>query len=581
MANLSVSNNEFYLGDEQIQLISGAIHYFRIVPQYWEDRLLKLKAAGFNCVETYVPWNLHEPKEGQYNFEGLANIEEFIRIAGRLDLHVIVRPTPYICAEWELGGLPSWILKDRNMRLRSYYEPFLEKVDNYFDELLKRLKPLQTTNGGPIIAMQVENEYGSYGNDTKYLEYLKDSMIDRGIDVLLFTSDGPTDFMLQGGTIPGTLATVNFGSRPEASFDLLRKYFPDSPNMVMEFWNGWFDHWGEEHHTRDPQDTADTFEHMLSRGDSVNFYMFHGGTNFGFYNGANHGGKYEPTVTSYDYDCPISETGDLTPKFHLVRDAVSKHKDLGELVLPEPIPKIDYGKVNFKESINLFDALLDISSPIERANPESMEDVGQDYGFILYRTQLTGPKGKMPLSIKDVGDRALIFIDKEFKGIIDRWDNKKVDIEVPKEGAQLDILVENMGRINYGPLIRDHKGVTDGVLLGQQYQYGWEIYSLPMTNLDQLKYKTDEDRPKDTPAFFRGTFEVDKIGDTFAEFAGWKKGIILINGFNIGRYWEIGPQETLYIPGPLLKEGENEIVIFELHEPDNTEIALIDEHKLG
>src|SRR5690625_17290 len=300
------------------------MHYFRIVPEYWEDRLLKLKACGFNCVETYIPWNLHEPKEGEFNFSGIANIEEFINVAEKVGLHVIVRPSPYICAEWEFGGLPSWLLADRNMRIRSFYKPFLDKVDRYFDELLARLRPLQSTNGGPIIAMQIENEYGSFGNDKQYLEYMRDGMIERGIDVLLFTSDGPTDLMLQGGTIDNVLATVNFGSRPKQGFEILQKHFPNTPNIVMEYWNGWFDHWGEEHHTRDPQDAADTFSEMIESGASVNFYMFHGGTNFGFFNGANHGGKYEPTVTSYDYDCPISETGDLTPKFYAVREAVAK-----------------------------------------------------------------------------------------------------------------------------------------------------------------------------------------------------------------------------------------------------------------
>lgn len=355
MSKLTVVENELHINDKPIQLISGAIHYFRIVPEYWEDRLLKLKACGFNCVETYIPWNLHEPKEGEFDFTGIANAVEFIRIAERLGLYVIARPSPYICAEWEFGGLPSWLLADKNMQVRSYYEPYLEKVDNYYDVLLAKLKPLLQTNGGPIIAMQIENEYGSYGNDKHYLTYIKEAMVKRGIDVLLFTSDGPTDLMLQGGTIDNTLATVNFGSRPEESFAKLQDYFPNTPNIVMEYWNGWFDHWGEEHHQRDPQDAADTFSDMLQSGASVNFYMFHGGTNFGFYNGANFDENYQPTITSYDYDCPLSETGDITPKFHAVRESIAKHKDLGELVLPEPTPKKDYGIVSMMESANLFE----------------------------------------------------------------------------------------------------------------------------------------------------------------------------------------------------------------------------------
>lgn len=581
MSKLTVQGKKLYMDEEPIQLISGAIHYFRVVPEYWEDRLLKMKAAGFNCVETYIPWNLHEPKEGEFNFTGIANVEEFFRIAQRVGLHVIARPSPYICAEWEFGGLPSWLLADRNMQIRSYYEPYLEKVDNYFDNLLERLKPLLQTNGGPIIAVQIENEYGSYGNDKKYLNYLKEALLKRDIDVLLFTSDGPTDLMLQGGTVENVLATVNFGSNPAGAFELLQKNFPDTPNIVMEFWNGWFDHWGEQHHTRDHQDAADTFAEMLERGDSVNFYMFHGGTNFGFYNGANHGDAYQPTVTSYDYDCPISETGDLTPKYHAVREAVAKHKDLGELVLPEPIPKKDYGTVNMEASINLYEALDKISSPIQKTHPETMEKMGQDYGFILYRNFLKGIQKSGVITIDEVRDRALVFVDQKFQGVIDRWENNTIKIDVPKEGAQLDILVENMGRINYGPRMNDPKGITKGVRFDYQFLFDWTIHTLPLDNLESLTFKENPEALSETPTFYKGKFQVDDIGDTFVELPGWKKGVVFVNGFNLGRYWEIGPQETLYLPGPLLKKGENEIIVFELHAHEQPTISLIDEHKLG
>lgn len=581
MPNLKVKDQQLILNNEPIQLISGAIHYFRIVPEYWEDRLAKLKACGFNCVETYVPWNLHEPKEGQFNFEGIANVEEFVRIAERLGLHVIIRPSPYICAEWEFGGLPSWLLADKNMRMRCYYQPFLEKVDHYFDELLKRFVPLLSTNGGPIIAMQIENEYGSFGNDKQYLNYIKEAMIKRDIDVLLFTSDGPTDLMLNGGSVENVLATVNFGSRPDESFAKLQEHFPNTPNIVMEYWNGWFDHWGEEHHTRDHTDAAQTFERMLERGDSVNFYMFHGGTNFGFYNGANFDKVHQPTVTSYDYDCPISETGDLTPKFYAVRDAIAKHKDIGELVLPEPIPKMNYGEVEMKESVSLSDALSMISAPIQRANPETMEQVGQDYGFILYRTFLKGPMPEADLTIQDVRDRALVFIDGEYKGIIDRWENEKISFAVPAEGVQIELLVENMGRINYGPMMmNDAKGISEGVRFERQFLFDWTIYPLPMDNLEQLQFNQEKNSDKG-PLFSKGIFTVEEIGDTFVQLPDGVKGFVVINGFNIGRFWNKGPQETLYVPGPLLKEGENEIIVFELHPNETQTVRLIDEHLLG
>lgn len=578
---LTVKGKDLYLNDKPFQLISGAIHYFRIVPEYWEDRLLKLKACGFNCVETYVPWNLHEPKEGTFNFEGIADIEQFVKIAERIGLYVIIRPSPYICAEWELGGLPAWLLADRNMRVRSNYEPYLEKVYNYYDVLLPKLKPLLSTNGGPIIAMQVENEYGSYGNDKQYLRHLKEAMEQREMDVLLFTSDGPTDLMLQGGTVNDVLATVNFGSRPKRAFQTLQQHFPSSPNIVMEYWNGWFDHWGEEHHTRDSQDAADTFSEMIENGDSVNFYMFHGGTNFGFYNGANHSEGYEPTVTSYDYDCPISETGELTSKFYAVREALAKHIDLEKMTLPDPIPKKNYGTVQMNQHVDLFDALEKISTPIQSANPNTMEELGQNYGFVLYRNFVKGTKEKAPLTIQDVRDRALVYVNQEYQGVIDRWENNTIDLEIPEEGAQLDILVENLGRVNYGPQLYDIKGITRGVLYQYQYLFDWTIYSLPMDDLSQLTFTEKNKQKREGSHFSRGTFNVEEVGDTFVDFYGWKKGVVFVNGFNIGRYWEIGPQETLYLPGPLLTKGENELVIFELHEHDNQTISLIDEHKLG
>lgn len=590
MRHLKVQGNEFYLNNEPIQLISGGIHYFRVVPEYWEDRLVKLKACGFNCVETYVPWNLHEPNEGRFDFSGLADIEAFIRIAERIGLYVIVRPSPYICAEWEFGGLPAWLLEDRNMRIRSYDTLYLEKVDNYYDVLMEKLRPLLHTNGGPIIAMQIENEYGSYGNDKAYLNYLKKAMKTRGIDVLLFTSDGPSALMLQGGTVDGILPTVNFGSRPRTQFPTLQKHFPGVPNMVMEFWNGWFDHWGEEHHTRNAQDVADTCREMLEDGASMNFFMFHGGTNFAFWNGANHEDGYQPTVTSYDYDSLLTESGDITEKFLAVRAVIDAHTPLGELVLPDPIPKKAYGKVELTKKVNLFDALETISSKVQQTHPVPMEKLGQNYGYTLYRTFLQGPLETAPLTIQEVRDRALIFVNGEYKGVIDRWENNTIDIAVPTEGAQLDILVENMGRINYGSHMYDPKGITEGVRFSHQFLFDWTIFPLPMDKLEKLPFKeenlalTDEIIRKDNisqPAFYKGTFRVKEVADTFIYLPGWVKGFVVVNGFNIGRYWEIGPQETLYIPGPLLHEGENELVIFELHGTEKATVSLIDYAKLG
>ncbi|MHA6485086.1 glycoside hydrolase family 35 protein [Paenibacillus sp. strain BS8-2] len=585
MAKLEVQGSQFQLDGETIRIWSGAIHYFRIVPEHWEDRLLKLKACGFNTVETYVPWNLHEPEEGSFNFEGLADIEQFIALAGNLGLHVIVRPSPYICAEWEFGGLPAWLLRDSDMQLRCMNDTYLQKVDAYYDVLIPKLVPLLSTNGGPIIAVQVENEYGSYGNDKDYLLYLKNGLLERGIDVLLFTSDGPTDQMLQGGTLPGVLATSNFGSRPEEEFAKFREYRPDEPLFCMEYWNGWFDHWLETHHTRDSKDVADVFDRMLSAGASVNFYMFHGGTNFGFYNGANHLVNYEPTITSYDYDAPLSECGDVTEKYMAVREVMRKHGAIVADEVPAPSRKLNYGKVAMKESASLFANLESLSTAVQRRCPEPMEKLGQNYGFILYRTQVTGPRTAQQLHLQDVHDRAQVFLNGEWIGTIERWDPKPIDVNIPAHGATLDILVENMGRINYGPLLRDRKGITEGVRLDNQFQFDWTIYPLPLSDLSKLPFSAQPSQPSgkaaENPAFYKGELFVDEAADTFVSLQGWTKGVVWINGFNIGRFWEKGPQQTLYVPGPLLREGRNEIVVLELHGTDRLEVELIDTHNLG
>ncbi|MEH6994968.1 beta-galactosidase [Neobacillus drentensis] len=577
-----IEGKQFINDGKPISIISGAVHYFRIVPEYWKDRLLKLKACGFNTVETYIAWNVHEPKPGKFSFEGMADVVRFIETAAELGLFVIVRPSPYICAEWEFGGLPSWLLEDSRMRLRCYHEPFLEKIDAYYDVLLPKLKPLLCTNGGPIIAMQIENEYGSYGNDQKYLNYIKDSMISRGIDVLLFTSDGPEDFMLQGGMIPGVLETVNFGSRPKEAFAKLAEYQPDKPLMCMEYWNGWFDHWGEQHHTRDAADVVQVLDQMLENNASVNFFMFHGGTNFGFFNGANHNETYEPTITSYDYDVLLNEAGDPTDKYYAVREVISKYIDLEPLQLPEPIKKKSFGHVNMSQQALLFESLHQLSSPVQRACPETMEQLGQDYGFILYKTRISGPREDAQLVLQEVHDRALVFLNDEYIGVVERWNkNDPLILSIPEEGAMLSILVENMGRVNYGPKLKDVKGITEGVRLGTQFLFDWTIYSLPLDDLSKLKFQSVQMLDHKEPVFYNGVFNVEETADTFLSLEGWTKGVAYINGFNLGRYWEIGPQKTLYIPAPLLKNGENEIIIFELHDAKQPVVTLCEEPDLG
>lgn len=580
MTDFKVLNNDFMLNDKPFKILSGAMHYFRVVPEYWKDRLLKLKACGLNTVETYVAWNVHEPARGEFNFKGIADIAEFVKTAQELGLYVIVRPGPFICAEWEFGGLPGWLLNEQGVKLRCLNKPYLDRVDIFFDALFNELKPLLCTNGGPIIAMQVENEYGSYGNDKKYLEYLKQGMINRGIDVLLFTSDGPTDLMLQAGTLPGILKTANFGSSAKEALEKLREYQKEGPAMCTEYWNGWFDHWGEEHHTRDAKDSAEELDKMLQLGFSVNLYMFHGGTNFGFYNGANYQEVYAPTITSYDYDSALSEDGEMTAKYHAFKEVISKYTQIEEVeLLPQPGKK-SYGKVALDEKQGLFKCLNDISSAVESSYPVPMEQIGQSLGFILYRTKVKGPRLNAEIDINEVRDRAMIFVNGKYAASIYRGeDPKKITLDFKEEENTLDILVENMGRVNYGKHIFDQKGITESVRLDYQFQFDWDIFSLPLDNIEKIKYENKSDDCE--PTFYRGYFEVDEAMDTYLSTEGLGKGVVYVNGFNIGRYWSIGPQKTLYIPAPLLKKGKNEIVVFELHQIRETVVELTDKHNLG
>ena len=578
-----VKDGKFLVNGKPEQIISGAIHYFRVLPELWEDRLLKARQCGLNTIETYMCWNLHEPREGKFDFSGMLEFEKFIQAAEKLGLMVIVRPGPYICAEWDFGGMPAWLLEKNGIKFRCMNKPFLKAVDRFYGEILPRLKKLQCTEGGPVIAMQVENEYGSFGEDKNYLAHIRDLMVSHGIDVQLFTSDGPGDHYLQGGTLPGLLQTVNFGSNPAPAFKKSREYRPEGPDFCMEFWNGWFDHWGKEHHTRNVADAAKTLDEMLAAGASVNFYMFHGGTNFGFWNGANNvEGKHMATVTSYDYDAPLGECGDPTDKYFAYQKIIAKYNPGAKFGTPAPSVKKAYGKVKLTECVSLFDSLNRLSRKRLTLEPEPMEHFGQNFGFIHYRTRLSGPAPETNLMFMGMHDRGQIFLDGRFIGVVSRNDAKlSLPVSVPAGGAQLDVLVENMGRINYSPVLKyEHKGIIGGVCICLQQQYDWETWTLPLDNLEKLNFGRNE-IPENHPGFYKGTFEADNAGDTFLKVPGGHKGACWINGFNLGRYWEIGPQKTLYVPAPLLKKGINEIVVFELHGLRGKQVEFTDTPDLG
>lgn len=554
-----ICGDQFCKDGEPIKLISGAVHYFRNLPETWPDIFEKLRAMGCNCVETYCAWNMHEPKPGTFDFTGRLDIVRFIKEAEKAGLMVIVRPGPYICAEWEFGGLPWWIQREEGLEIRCRNEVYIRYFDRYLDELLGRVRPLLCTNGGPVILLQCENEYGYYGDDREYLSYLRDGYRRRGIDVPLFTSDGGSEDSLLDGTVEGCLPTLNFGSRVEENFKVHDQLFPDCPKVCMEMWDGWFDAWGDEkHHTTDPQVYAGVVRDMLKKG-SLNIYMFIGGTNFGFTSGANHYEKFAPDVTSYDYDALLTECGDVTEKYKAVREVIREATGKELPPIPKDREKKAYGKVALTRSAGLLSNLDALSSPIHSDVPRAMEEYGIGYGYIAYRTVLNRDYRDAKLSFESLGDRAQVLVNGKLQGIAYLNDSLEVTVNA-KKGNVLTILVENMGRANFGPKMMRKKGLPGRVLLGGKIHFSWDVYPLPMTDLSGLSFGGDE---AESPAFYEGTFTVEEPADTFLRTDSFKKGFVVLNGFNLGRYWEVGPQKTLYVPGPLLKKGENTLLLFE------------------
>lgn len=575
-------NETFYLNGQPFQIISGAIHYFRVVPEYWRDRLEKLKAMGCNVVETYIPWNMHEPRKGVFCFDGMLDIGRFVGLAQELGLYVILRPSPYICAEWELGGLPAWLLAEDGMRFRVSCPSFQAYVADYYHVLMEKLVPLQFDHGGPVILMQLENEYGSYANDKGYLRWMRDLLRAEGITVPLVTSDGPVVESLDGGTVEGVMPTVNFGSRAEERFQMLRQYKTDGPLMCMEFWVGWFDHWGNGGHiTGDLEQSAADLDKLLELGH-LNIYMFEGGTNFGFMNGSNYYDRLTPDVTSYDYDAVLTEDGQITEKYRRYQEVIARYRDIPAVELSTDIRRKTYGSLTVREKVSLFSVLGDLSTPVESVHPQSMERLGQNYGYILYRSVLSTEDHINQLRLYKANDRANIFIDGQPAATLyDRelLTEKQLDISFLK-GANLDILMENMGRVNFGPQLEaQRKGIDQGVAVNGHWHTHWLQYPLPLDHVEQIDFS--KEYRAGLPGFYRFIFEAEELGDTFLDFEGWGKGCIFVNGFNIGRFWEIGPQKRLYIPAPILKRGTNEIIIFETEGKVRNTIFLRDEPDIG
>ena len=579
---------EFYIDDNKFKILSGAIHYFRIHPSQWEDTLFNLKSLGFNTVETYIPWNIHEPHEGSFDFNGIKDIEKFIEVAEKIGLYVILRPTPYICAEWEFGGLPAWLLKDKGIKLRSTDANFIDKVRNYYNELIPRLVKYQVTHGGPVLMMQVENEYGSYGNEKEYLKIIASIMRENGVDVPLFTSDGTWLEALDSGALieDDIFVAGNFGSKSKENTDILKDYFKEHgknwPIMCMEYWDGWFNRWGQEIIRRDAIDLAEDVKEMLEIG-SINLYMFRGGTNFGFMNGCSARGNNDlPQVTSYDYDAVLTEWGNPRDKYYELKKVVKALYPSIEQFEPRIRAQKNLGKYKADGAVSLMKIVSEISEENTTVYPQAMENLNCNYGYMLYRSKIKNYNHAEKLKVIDAADRCSIYIDEKF--VTTQYKEEigtEVEFNSENQIINVDILVENLGRVNYGHKLNSptqRKGIKGGVMINNHFHSGWTEYPLSLNEEMVAKIKFEENTldkedtliKVETPMFYHFTVELDSIHDTFIDCSKYGKGCIFVNGFNIGRYWSVGPIQYLYLPSGFLKE-KNEIIVFE------TENILINE----
>ncbi|CAL9375582.1 Beta-galactosidase [Streptomyces sp. enrichment culture] len=564
------------------RVLAGSLHYFRVHPDQWADRLERVAALGLNTVDTYVPWNFHEPRPGRYRFTGGHDVERFLRTARETGLDVIVRPGPYICAEWDNGGLPVWLTGRPGMRPRCSHPPYLTEVGRWFDELIPRVAALQAGRGGPVVAVQIENEYGSYGDDHAYVRWVRDALVARGITELLYTADGPTELMQDGGSLPGHLAAATFGSHAHEAAGLLRARRRDEPFLCAEFWNGWFDHWGEKHHVRSVDSAARTLTDILDADGSVSVYMAHGGTNFGLWAGANHDGDLlRPTVTSYDSDAPIAEHGALTPKFHAFRDRLHAVAGAPRRPLPAEPALLSPRAVPVTAGAGLLGALRAVSEPVASPHPLSFEELEQASGLVLYRAGPRLPGGRHTLTVSGLRDRAQVFLDGVPLGVLDR-ETASLEVTGRGERACLELLVENQGRVNYGPRLGEHKGILGGVAIGRRLVHGWTMHRLPLDTWtpDDLARAVSAARPDGSAGFLTARFAVAEPADGFLALPGFAKGFVWVNGTLLGRYWEIGPQRTLYLPAPLLVPGDNTLTLLELQRRGDR-VELRDRPELG
>lgn len=560
----SYNEEHFLLDGKPLQIIGGEIHYPRVPREAWRHRLKMAKAMGLNTIGTYVFWNVHEPQKGVYDFAGNHDIAAFVKMAQEEGLWVILRPSPYVCAEWEFGGYPYWLQNIKGLRVRSTEPQYLAAYKNYIRQVGKQLAPYLVTHGGNVLMVQLENEYGSYASDRAYLKINQQLFVEAGFDCLLYTCDPAKD--VAKGYLPGLLPAVNGLARPEQVKSLVRKYHDGKgPFFVAEWYPAWFDWWGVKHHTVPAEDYAGQLDALLSAGMSVNMYMFHGGTTRGFMNGANcyDTGYYEPQVSSYDYDAPLDEAGNPTHKFMLFRKVIQKNLPAGQSLpeVPAAKPSIVLPAISFQNTADIFSVL---PAPKKAQKPLTFEALHQPYGFVLYRSLQAGGK-KGILRIKELRDYGIVMINGKRVGVLDRrFKQDSLQVDLPAGKVTIDILVENMGRINFGPnLLKNEKGITSRVTFNGQELTGWQMYSLPFDNINKTVI-TNTKVAADAPVLKKAVFELAATGDTYLDMRQWGKGCVWINGHHLGRYWSIGPQQTLYVPAEWLKKGKNEVVVLEL-----------------
>ena len=565
-----LGDSTFLLNGKPFQMISGEMHYSRMPKETWRSRMKAAKAMGLNTIGTYIFWNLHEPEEGKYDFSGNNNVAEFVKIAQQEGLWVVLRPSPYVCAEWDFGGYPYWLLNKKDLVVRSTESQFTNAYSQYIKKVGQQLSGLQINHGGNILMVQVENEYGFFGSDKNYLEQNRKLFVEAGFDGLLYTCDGETG--IANGHLPGLLPAINGIDNPEKVKGLIKKYHEDKgPFYIAEWYPAWFDNWGLEHKVVPYTNFLLKLDSVLTSGISINMYMFHGGTTRGFYNGANFNNNiYEPQVSSYDYDAPLDEAGNPTEKFIQFRNVIAKHTAQKLPPIPAKIPTIAIKSISLNNFTNFSDLL-----PKAKFNtkPLTFEALNQAYGYVLYKTVLSDIKSGW-LKIKDVRDYALIYVNGKRLGILDRrFKQDSIFLPATSKKITLEILVENLGRINFGPhLLKNNKGITESVMLNGKEILNWQMFNLPFNHTKYAATKNSIPN-KQKPILRYGTFILNKTGDTYLDMRLWGKGCVWVNGHNLGRYWEIGPQQTLYIPKEWLIKGQNKIVIYEMLKPNKSTVS--------